>query len=337
MTREERLAQQRVEILSQLVIVKREIFVVDFKEIKYQGGSIGDILDDQGWIGYLKREGVASVWSVTVRGVTFLLSAYILVTFMGMQRRIRAYPKVEMENKPDVEDIFCTFIGRNVVVVGPFVRQRYMLPFWHILHLIFAYNIEPRAHTTEFSIARGELMLYVARGGTVDLPLVGCTDSRDEERKLPLSPICRITLSRSEAQIRRQKLPLAPAPKESQLEEESLRHDAGELAAWSDACLTDLKEMIDAIILPTHQLFINLGTCLTSMESQTTGLQQFLTTTPGTLHVMSRRLALLRIRWRRCVSSWGTNPLSPIRSMIRTFMIFHVTFWIFMFLLDIYV
>ncbi|KAB1216652.1 hypothetical protein CJ030_MR4G008617 [Morella rubra] len=288
MTREERLAQQRVEILSQLVIVKREIFVVDFKEIKYQGGSIGDILDDQGWIGYLKREGVASVDLFRNFYTTLFIHPNDIY---GDAKRIRAYPKVEMENKPDVEDIFCTFIGRNVVVVGPFVRQRYMLPFWHILHLIFAYNIKPRAHTTEFSIARGELMLYVARGGTVDLPLVGCTDSRDEERKLPLSPICRITLSRSEAQIRRQKLPLAPAPKESQLEEESLRHDAGELAAWSDACLTDLKEMIDAIILPTHQLFINLGTCLTSMESQTTGLQQFLTTTPGTLHVMSRRLS----------------------------------------------
>ncbi|KAB1212917.1 hypothetical protein CJ030_MR5G010217 [Morella rubra] len=76
-----------------------------------------------------------------------------------------------MANKLDVEDIFRTFTGQDVVVIGPFIRQKYMLPFWHILHLIFAYDIEPRAHMTECPILRGELMLFVARGCVVDLPL----------------------------------------------------------------------------------------------------------------------------------------------------------------------
>ncbi|KAB1210076.1 hypothetical protein CJ030_MR6G011348 [Morella rubra] len=90
------------------------------------GRSIGDIMDDQGWIGHLKREGVASVdmvqefytalldvvdldapgWTVTVHEVTFQLSADILAAFMGMQRPIRAFLAVEMGNKPHTEDIF---------------------------------------------------------------------------------------------------------------------------------------------------------------------------------------------------------------------------------------
>ncbi|KAB1226878.1 hypothetical protein CJ030_MR1G002661 [Morella rubra] len=110
-----------------------------------------------------------------------------------------------MGNKPDAEHIFRTFTGQDVVVVGPFIRQKYMLPFWHILHLIFAYDIEPRAHKTECPIARGELMLSVARG------------------------------------VVRQ-----------------------------------------------------LGDPFDLMESQMTGLQQFLTTTLGTLRVMSRRLGAIK-------------------------------------------
>ncbi|KAB1212566.1 hypothetical protein CJ030_MR5G023510 [Morella rubra] len=134
-----------------------------------------------------------------------------------------------MENKPDAKDIFHTFMGRDVVVSIPFLRQRYMLPFWRIIHLIFTYDIKARAHMTDCPMARGELMLYVARGGIVDFSLyiflslrskvkislatalpyslllthflhsVGCMDSPDEERKALIGPICRTTLSCFEA------------------------------------------------------------------------------------------------------------------------------------------
>ncbi|KAB1223324.1 hypothetical protein CJ030_MR2G008600 [Morella rubra] len=132
-------------------------------------------------------------------------------------RLIGAFPVVEMENKPSMEDIFRTLIGRDVVVVGPFLKQKFILPFWHILHLIFAYNIESRKHTIECPIARGELILYVARGG-------GSNNHK------------------------------GPAPGEPQLEEQPPRHNAGERLAWADAFMTDLKVKVDAAILPTHQL-----------------------------------------------------------------------------------
>ncbi|KAB1200227.1 hypothetical protein CJ030_MR0G007806 [Morella rubra] len=74
-----------------------------------------------------------------------------------------------MANKPNAEDIFCTFTGQNGAG-RPFVRQKFMLPFWHSTpHLRL--HIEPRAHTTECPILRGELMLAMARGCVVDLPL----------------------------------------------------------------------------------------------------------------------------------------------------------------------
>ncbi|KAB1213078.1 hypothetical protein CJ030_MR5G019249 [Morella rubra] len=203
MTRDE---QQWVEILSRLVIVKHEVAFVDFEEMKYMGMSIGDIMDDQGWIGYLKGDGIASVdmgwirylkrdniafvdlvqefyvalldvedieamlWTVIVHGVAFQLSPNILAAFMGLQGLIGTYPTVEMGNMSDDEDIFHTFISQDVVLVEPFIRQKFMLLFWHILHLIFAYDIESRAHTAKCSILRGELILSVARGCVVDLP-----------------------------------------------------------------------------------------------------------------------------------------------------------------------
>ncbi|KAB1215635.1 hypothetical protein CJ030_MR4G007293 [Morella rubra] len=98
MMQEDELEQQRVEMLSRSVIVESEVYVVDFEELKYMGWSINDIMDNQDWIGYLKREDIASVdlvrefyaalldvedieamlWTVTVRGVTFQLSPNIL-------------------------------------------------------------------------------------------------------------------------------------------------------------------------------------------------------------------------------------------------------------------
>ncbi|KAB1200953.1 hypothetical protein CJ030_MR0G005502 [Morella rubra] len=110
-------------------------------------GVLAMFMDDQGWIGYPKREGVTSadlvrefyaalldvvdidaqVWSITIHG-----------------RPIGAFPTMEMENKPFAKDVFQTLMG------------------WDMM---------PKKHTTKCTVERGELMLYVARGGIVDLPL----------------------------------------------------------------------------------------------------------------------------------------------------------------------
>ncbi|KAB1208978.1 hypothetical protein CJ030_MR6G022946 [Morella rubra] len=138
MMQEEWLAKQWAEFLIRPVTVEHEVYVVDFEELRYQGASIGNVLDDQGWISYLKREGMAfidlvrefylalldivdidaQVWSITLRRVTFLLSTDILARLLGMQRQIGAFPVVVMENKPSAEDVFRTLTGQEVVVIA---------------------------------------------------------------------------------------------------------------------------------------------------------------------------------------------------------------------------
>ncbi|KAB1212836.1 hypothetical protein CJ030_MR5G010136 [Morella rubra] len=113
MTWNEQLAQQRAEILCRSIIEEREVFMANFKEIKYQGRSIGDILDNQGWIGCLKREGRAFVDLVLVWEV---YAALLNVVDIDAQRPIGAYLAMEMENKQDVENIFHAFIGRDNTV-----------------------------------------------------------------------------------------------------------------------------------------------------------------------------------------------------------------------------
>ncbi|KAB1224621.1 hypothetical protein CJ030_MR2G009970 [Morella rubra] len=144
----------------------------------------------------------------------------------------------------------------------PFIRQKFILSFWRILYLIFAYDIEPRAHTIECPILRGELMLSVARGCVVDLPL------------------------------RQQR---AHAPEQQQQVDEPSHRAHLERPAWADAWMINLKGMVEAAILPMHQLCIDLETRVSSMETQMMGLQPFLTTTSGTLRVMSRRLGTIEI------------------------------------------
>ncbi|KAB1227490.1 hypothetical protein CJ030_MR1G010278 [Morella rubra] len=162
----------------------------------------------------------AMLWTVTIRKVTFICHQTSSGIY-GLQRSIGAYPAMEMANKPNAEDIFRSFTGQNIVLIRPFFRQKFMLPFWDILHLIFVYNIKPKAHTTECPILRGELMQFVAKGYVIYLPLyvfltlrseakitsfaallysllltqflhsMGYMDSQNKESKMPISPICR--------------------------------------------------------------------------------------------------------------------------------------------------
>ncbi|KAB1223802.1 hypothetical protein CJ030_MR2G012889 [Morella rubra] len=121
-----------------------------------------------------------------------LSSPDILAAFMGLQRPIKAHPTVEMANKPDAEDIFCTFTQQNVVL---FLRS------------------------------------------------VGCMDSSNEERKVPIGPICRTTLSSFEAQFRRQQQALVPIQQQEVEEPPRHSHDQ-ERPTWADAWMVDLKGMV---------------------------------------------------------------------------------------------
>lgn len=114
-----------------------------FEELKYQGGSIGDILDDR-WIRYLKKEGVASVdlvrefyaalldvadidaqvWSVIVSEVT-LVSRYPGCIF-GATEADWSISYSRDGEQARCGRIFRTLTGQDVVVVGPFVKRKFI-------------------------------------------------------------------------------------------------------------------------------------------------------------------------------------------------------------------
>ncbi|KAB1221447.1 hypothetical protein CJ030_MR2G013171 [Morella rubra] len=66
------LEEQLTEILMQAIIMEREVSFPDFEEIKFEDLSIGDIMDDHGWIGFFKRTGSGSVDLVLEFNVTLL-------------------------------------------------------------------------------------------------------------------------------------------------------------------------------------------------------------------------------------------------------------------------
>lgn len=92
-----KLEEQRALILGRAVIVECEVLFPDFEEMRFEGQSIGDIVGDKSWIGFLKRIGSTSVdlvqefyvalldvvdiyapiWDITVRRVFFQLLADI--------------------------------------------------------------------------------------------------------------------------------------------------------------------------------------------------------------------------------------------------------------------
>ncbi|KAB1205741.1 hypothetical protein CJ030_MR7G028074 [Morella rubra] len=152
-----------------------------------------------------------------------------------------------MANKPDVEDILCTFTSQNM----------------RILHLIFAYNIERRAHTTECPILKGELMLFMARGCVVDLPL-NVFLTLQSEAKITYSAVLPYNL-------------LLTVPPQYGLHER-LAMDrsrksitkAGaqtERPAWVDDMVLELRESMWMIVEPTHMLSKDLHTCLTTLKT----------------------------------------------------------------------
>ncbi|KAB1215424.1 hypothetical protein CJ030_MR4G010565 [Morella rubra] len=75
--------------------------------------------------------------------------------------------------------------------------------------------------------------------------------------------------------------------------------------------MTDLKEMVGATILLTHQFCVGLETRLTDMESRMAGLQPFLIATPGTLRKMLRRLSAIEDQMGKISEHPGDRSTEP--------------------------
>ncbi|KAB1204417.1 hypothetical protein CJ030_MR6G024332 [Morella rubra] len=223
----------------------------------------------------------APLWNITLRSVSFLLSANMLAAYLGMQRPVGAFPTVDIPMKPSREDIFRTLQGRDVVVVRSFVHQNEMLLFWCIKHLIFVYDIESRVHTIECFIARGKLMLIVTRSLIVYLPLYIFMTLRSEV-KTPSSSglLYRLLLTQF-------------------LHAVDIVHGAR---------LTTLEENIVLLDNTLKKEIITMRKDLTVIQEQMPDLKQFMTTTPTQLQTLTKQMVRMKELLEKIHEALGLGP-----------------------------
>ncbi|KAB1206536.1 hypothetical protein CJ030_MR7G000008 [Morella rubra] len=158
-------------------------------------------MDDQGWIEYLKRDGIASIdlvrefytalldvediytmlWTVTIRGVTFQLSPDILAAFMGLQTPIGANPTVRWQTSQMQKTSSVLSRARTWCWSNPSSDRSTCS-----LSAIFCTSSSPKTLTADshekMPYLGGELMLAMARGCVVDFPLYVFLTLRSEAK-----------------------------------------------------------------------------------------------------------------------------------------------------------
>lgn len=188
------LEQHQTLILLQSIVIERQVVLIDFNELIFEDWFLPKVIGAQGWGTHLPRAGMApmdifrvfyatvhlvpnisnNAWVVTIRNTQVIFSLDELVRFMSYERPVNAFPTIELpkEEMPSPADVFWTTLGMDTVVLkGSNMKHGQLLPFWHFMHLIFAYYIDQKKHTIKRPIARNELMLLVAHRTPVDLAM----------------------------------------------------------------------------------------------------------------------------------------------------------------------
>ncbi|KAB1219196.1 hypothetical protein CJ030_MR3G008337 [Morella rubra] len=108
-------------------------------------------------------------------GVGYILADKIS-EFLGIARpESPSYPDREEEIADRLmlsnSELYKLLTGKEEVPDHlPNIPHSAMTDFFRMLHLIVAYNIDPRRCTSEASFERVKLMVYIVRGVPVDLP-----------------------------------------------------------------------------------------------------------------------------------------------------------------------
>lgn len=111
-------------------------------------------------------------WEVTIRNTRVMFLPDELARFISYERLAGAFPVIGLP-KEDWSPSYVVFgmmvSPGTVVSEGYNIQHGQLLPFWCIMHFIYAYCINSRKHTKECLIARAELILLVEFGIPVDL------------------------------------------------------------------------------------------------------------------------------------------------------------------------
>ncbi|KAB1223859.1 hypothetical protein CJ030_MR2G000489 [Morella rubra] len=184
--------ERRQLILGRSVQMEREARPLELQGLNFEGRTIHDVIHSRGWDPITVQSGTISLpvvrafyvglmeqlthwvdsYDVTVWDVTVTFSAQRIAEFLGLPRpEGLAIPELEDLAPLQPFDLFrlCTESGENVPG-APHIVHKTLNDFFRMLHLIMAYNIDPRKRTTESTFERARLMVRLVRGVPMDLP-----------------------------------------------------------------------------------------------------------------------------------------------------------------------
>ncbi|KAB1199252.1 hypothetical protein CJ030_MR0G025676 [Morella rubra] len=154
--------ERRQLILGSSVQMEREARPLELQGLNFEGRTIHDVIHSRSWDPITVQSGTISLpvvrafydsYDVTVGDVTVTFSAQRIVKFLGLSRP-EGSAILELEDLAPLQpfDLFrlCTESRENVPGV-PHIVHKTLNDFFRMLHLIMAYNIDPRKRATPIS------------------------------------------------------------------------------------------------------------------------------------------------------------------------------------------
>ncbi|KAB1212029.1 hypothetical protein CJ030_MR5G017885 [Morella rubra] len=159
--------------------MEREARPLELQGLNFEGRTIYDVIHSQGWDPMTAQSGTISLlvvrafyvgqmeqlthwvdfYDVTVRDVTVTFSAQRIAEFLGLPRPKDGNSKLEDLAPLYPFDLFqlCTESEENVPG-APYIVHKTLNDLFRMLHLIMAYNIDPRKRMMESTFERARLM-----------------------------------------------------------------------------------------------------------------------------------------------------------------------------------
>ncbi|KAB1216075.1 hypothetical protein CJ030_MR4G026979 [Morella rubra] len=170
--------ERRQLILGRSVQMEREARPLELQGLNFEGRTIHDVIHSRGWDPITVQSGTISLPVVRAFYVGLMEQLTHWVSpFLPSGLRVPRAPSargtaiLELEDLAPLQpfDLFrlCTESGENVPG-APHIVHKTLNDFFRMLHLIMAYNIDPRKRTTESTFERARLMLAREAADSVD-------------------------------------------------------------------------------------------------------------------------------------------------------------------------
>ncbi|KAB1215828.1 hypothetical protein CJ030_MR4G010958 [Morella rubra] len=185
-----RTLDQRRELMeARAVNMEREAYLQDFEDLEFEGRTLSSIFTERRWMSiceqtglvcatlvsefycyFLERDKAQATYDITLREVSVTFSADKNNEFLSITR-------LEGPSYPDQEEEIANRLMLSNSELYKLLTEKEEVPyhlsniphnamsdFFRMLHLIVAYNIDPRRRTSEASFERVKLMVYIVRG-----------------------------------------------------------------------------------------------------------------------------------------------------------------------------